>query len=890
MTNAMTNAETLRNKVSRGTLERENLLEAQAEKVEMTLNTDSAIASGLLIQRLTELYEDPVEASVRETISNGLDAVTEFFSGDRPEIHITSPTSLNPIFIVKDNGVGMSYEDLKNIYSKYGASTKMNNFEQIGAYGLGAKAPLAYGTEFTVSSVKDGVRTTIIVAREELTNYIKIIDSSETTDSSGTTVSIPVTHYDLNRFSNHIQKYKLNPIDKKGVTLFIDGEEIVKSDFIEIADDVVIFRKDGEEVTARMWIQDKDSSIVEVMSSMSESDVRNTLSYVIGGWAYKAPHRRGYHSNSSMLMVELKAGIVGFNSSRDAMLENERYTELEDLVVEYVKSSNFVDKIIKAVNESEINTFKKVVNSLLNREERSIVIENGKISVKKNDAHSSRYKIARDYSISDFIHEETGFSVDHILKDVPSNDKQTFIVVEQKESFRKTINNGTFVSKEIGLSSAKSVNSKEINSMLNSVMYDESESQSLEDFLIHLSLNGYKKSNHKIFVTFVTDIEADPDEDEKTTDFSRLRSGRKTIIKMRGSENENQYLSYVVYTENTKKDIDKMIETAKLNDLDIEVHKSSDLVEKMSEYRKANRTQTQRVKNQISTSISKYDHESDSSSSIQVSEIEVKKGVQNLIILGKQRTLRAQELKQIHSWYCNTKKVKSDEVAVYASIGNHRIAELETLMELGELHQAPHTEASGLSTLYDEVVKKGEVKYHIINNNDPEVEKKAFLQIISTIQSGYGSTAFEDILVSLKITKEKADLAGLEMNEIPSEKINELSKCSIKEFGGRYRSSRSVDNNSLSHLVSLITDEQKEIIENMSILNRFDKIAIINKDNTVTEFFNHSQADFSNELIEKAFSKENETKAHMGFIRNQFENYLKIVNKFIEDFSALKVG
>ena len=165
-----------RSKVSQAkNIDKETLFAARTEKVEMTLNTDSALAQSLLIQRLTELYEDPIEATVRETVSNAIDAVSVATSGSEPEVHIYKPTSLNPVFTVKDNGVGMTYEDLKNVYSKYGASTKADDLEQIGAYGLGAKAPLSYGTEFTVTSVKDGEKTTVMVAREEMTNFIKII-------------------------------------------------------------------------------------------------------------------------------------------------------------------------------------------------------------------------------------------------------------------------------------------------------------------------------------------------------------------------------------------------------------------------------------------------------------------------------------------------------------------------------------------------------------------------------------------------------------------------------------------------------------------------------------------------------------------------------------------
>ena len=75
-------------------IDKETLFAVKTEKVEMTLNTDSELAQGMLIQRLTELYEDPIEASVRETISNAIDAVSVAHSGKRPEVKVYTPSCL----------------------------------------------------------------------------------------------------------------------------------------------------------------------------------------------------------------------------------------------------------------------------------------------------------------------------------------------------------------------------------------------------------------------------------------------------------------------------------------------------------------------------------------------------------------------------------------------------------------------------------------------------------------------------------------------------------------------------------------------------------------------------------------------------------------------------
>lgn len=403
-----------RSKVTRvNDLEKEVLLSAKAEKVEMTLNTSNAIASGLLIQRLTELYENPVEATVRETVSNALDAVSERFAGKRPEIRITVPTSLHPILIIKDNGIGMTYDDLKEIYSKYGSSTKMDNLETIGAYGLGAKSPLAYGTEFTVTSVKDGQKTTIIVAREELTNYIKIVSSVETDEPSGTTVAVPVSNRDINKFAEYVEIYKTVPMDRD-VDLYINSELVNEKGLTVITDKLVTYKNSNETVFGRVWINLKQA--IEILE-IGDYSIKRQIKFIIGGWSYSTPEGRSrsyYNSSENLIYVELKPGIVGFNSSRDAILENDRYYELENLVIDYIKSEQFATDLVKQVNGMELNDFKQITSRLLADFKRSIQIINGEIVI--NQANSGKN---RTIKFSELTHKETGFNINHILKGVP---------------------------------------------------------------------------------------------------------------------------------------------------------------------------------------------------------------------------------------------------------------------------------------------------------------------------------------------------------------------------------------------------------------------------------------------------------------------------------------
>lgn len=146
-----------------------------------------------IIQSLTNMYSDPYASIAREYAGNAYDS--HIMACQTKPIELTLPTDLNANFTVRDFGVGMSRTELVEIYSKYGASTKRNTNDQIGAFGLGAKSALALVSSFTVISIKDGKKNTVIVSKDETgvgaLNFLEEKDT-DTDAENGVTVVIPV--------------------------------------------------------------------------------------------------------------------------------------------------------------------------------------------------------------------------------------------------------------------------------------------------------------------------------------------------------------------------------------------------------------------------------------------------------------------------------------------------------------------------------------------------------------------------------------------------------------------------------------------------------------------------------------------------------------------------
>lgn len=157
------------------------------EKVKMTFDENSLAH---IMSVLTDLYSNPELAIIREYSTNAFDAHVE--AGVTRPIEVTLPSSLNFNLTIRDYGNGLDIEDIYNIYSKYGASTKRDTDDQVGMLGLGCKSALTYTSQFTLISVKNGVKIQALISRDDDgSGSIDILSSSPTDEPSGTVISIP---------------------------------------------------------------------------------------------------------------------------------------------------------------------------------------------------------------------------------------------------------------------------------------------------------------------------------------------------------------------------------------------------------------------------------------------------------------------------------------------------------------------------------------------------------------------------------------------------------------------------------------------------------------------------------------------------------------------------
>lgn len=825
-------------------VDKEVLLAPKGERVEMTLNTETALASGLLIQRLTELYDDPVEATVRETISNAIDAVMISTSGDKPEVRISRPSAMNPVLVVEDNGVGMSYEDLKNIYSKYGASTKINDLNQIGAYGLGAKAPLAYGTEFTVTSTKNGIKTTIIVAREEMTNYIKIVSSVKTDEASGTIVSVPLSSRDIERFNKHIDKYSSFPSDKN-IDMYIDEELVNPVGWVELPTKALTYSTDSEQVFGRVWIH--TSEIVNIISRNHKNRIMENISFVIGGWAYPSPERKNgnYYRFKEGFMVELKAGIVGFNSSRDTILENERYSALSNLVERYFDDNNFIKEAVGVANNTPLSEFKRILGHLLGDYSNLLQIEAGKLVIKEAGSDT---QLVSDL-VSTMKHSETGFCLDKMISKVPA-DGIFGIARESRDHRSKTVKNYIFDGSYYSAFTVVTRNyvAEKISSFFAPAnTYSQSVGNlMLRMFYDHENFRNRLRGKEYTSITFVADVQS-------PEDTALVMKNRRTLslLANENAREDRAFDSYFVLTSKDTKSMKEMVKQFELGEhMTFNFMSVSEVEIKVKEYKDANKKPRNNSKKerrtQLSTELRRIVGYTTNVSTERTSLSEVSEKENNVFILSKERYASSAVLSGIKNWYHNTHNMDAKEIKFYLSCGVHSALDIDLLGELGELYVDPTSEDAGRSKKYSDTVTKAGV--HTVENSELSDRKTAIeLAVIALAYSRNPSDNANHMLTQIETAKDAAKQLGIpfEIESIEdSFLIQNLQKYSY--YNKPLVSTLSLHNSAVfeeivPHIVSALTEEEKELVNDLLSIGSDGNYFIIQNDGSCSRTYTNSK-------------------------------------------------
>lgn len=171
------------------------------------------------------LYANKIRAIIREYSCNAVDSHTEAGNTNTPfDVHL--PNALEPWFAVRDYGVGLDEQQVRDIFTTYFESTKSNTDDLIGGLGLGSKSAFSYTDNFTIVAVKCGMkRVYTAFINEQGVPSIAPMGEEPSNDPNGVEIRFAVEDsYDFRKFyeeARHVYKhFKHRPVVSGGIGEF----------------------------------------------------------------------------------------------------------------------------------------------------------------------------------------------------------------------------------------------------------------------------------------------------------------------------------------------------------------------------------------------------------------------------------------------------------------------------------------------------------------------------------------------------------------------------------------------------------------------------------------------------------------------------------------------
>lgn len=277
------------------------------ERTRMEFDPDSAAH---LMSILTDLYSDPAMAVIREYSTNALDSHVAA-SQTRP-IEVELPSSLRPMFVVRDFGIGMTVDQIINQFSKYGWSSKRDSDTAVGMLGLGCKSGLSYTSQFTMVSVHDGVQVTVLVTREEDgAGAVQIIDTVTTDKANGVEVQVPVSRpYEFEQKAKHFFRFwEKDQVLVNGA----EPDDYTDEDTIHLADDIDLVKS---ALGGGKLVINEDIIVM------------GNVAYPVKG--QRLVKERDPQSRTVFAVMRVPIGAVNFTPSREALHMTKRTIEVLD--------------------------------------------------------------------------------------------------------------------------------------------------------------------------------------------------------------------------------------------------------------------------------------------------------------------------------------------------------------------------------------------------------------------------------------------------------------------------------------------------------------------------------------------------------------------------------
>lgn len=376
------------------------------------------------------LYSNKIRAIIRELSCNAVDSHVAANRNTTPfDVHL--PNAMEPWFAIRDYGVGLSYDQVVNIYTTYFESTKTDSNAYIGALGLGSKSPFSYTDNFTVTAIQNGTKGiySAFINGEGVPSIAKMMEES-TKEPNGVEVKFSVNErYDYSKFKDeaaHVYShFKLQPV--------VSGSSDFKIREIEFKTRDIILGV--HEVNTR---NSYSNSCMAIMGNIAYPIEVPNASTVLGDLASLL--QCGLH-------IEFDIGELDFQASREGLSYipqtinsiKRKLQQISDQLTVYVsteadKIDNLWERSTFLMDKSRSKLWIKSVSDYINRTKFPL-IQVANWGLQETVFKLSMEKLAKDYNIK--------------LKSYRKDVNRTVQMVEQNPSsvYIKDVNGATQINR-----------------------------------------------------------------------------------------------------------------------------------------------------------------------------------------------------------------------------------------------------------------------------------------------------------------------------------------------------------------------------------------------------------------------------------------------------------
>lgn len=321
------------------------------EQINFGISDDAAFFNILS----STLYSDQMLAMVRETLCNAWDAHIDAGCTDKPiEVTVNSES-----FIIKDFGKGIPHDKIGPIYAVYGNSTKKNDGQATGGFGLGCKSPFAYTDHFEVTSCCNGEKTIYrmskssaeVEGKPSITTIIKV-----PTTETGLTVKIDlITPEDRHRMCQLAERIMQNG----AMNAMFNGNKIIPLPFEEMKHGFMLTGRDVLETRHKICIR-----YGNVIYPLEENPAYSTEWHQMAGLLNKQ-YINGYRTDMT-LVLQAPAHSISVTPSREALsIQPKTIATVKKLMADFMTyhKSKFnvvaTDLVVEAVQDTALSPTKE---------------------------------------------------------------------------------------------------------------------------------------------------------------------------------------------------------------------------------------------------------------------------------------------------------------------------------------------------------------------------------------------------------------------------------------------------------------------------------------------------------------------------------------------------